>query len=78
MKTLAALLTIALASCAEYPLTGTISYRDPDSGAKGGLVFRPGERPAARVRVPYYGSSGELLGMLDAEISRKPQIIPEK
>ncbi len=58
-----------LPSCgAEYPITGQISYRDPGSGAKGGLVFSPGEKPLGFLRVPIYDEeSGELVG--SAEVS---------
>ncbi len=46
-----------------YPLSGSISYRDPDSGAKGGLVFEPGKAPRASVRVPVYDEAGNLIGV---------------
>ena len=54
-----------LPSCSgEYPITGQISYRDPASGAKGGLVFEPGKAPRASVRVPVYDpNTGELIGV---------------
>ena len=58
-----------LPSCSsEYPFEGSVSYRDPDSGAKGGLVFSPGEKPLGFLRVPIYDpETGELVG--SAEIS---------
>lgn len=80
IATLAALLLIAYAmtGCADYPLTGSISYRDPDSGAKGGLVFIPGQKPAVSVKVPYYDEQGNLIGMLDVGAAPKPVVTPEK
>lgn len=51
-----------LPSCTGYPVTGSITYRDPQSGAKGGLVFTPGAPPRASVRVPVYDpQTGELI-----------------
>jgi hypothetical protein len=41
-------------SCAEYPFSGSLTYRDPESGAKGGLVFAEGEKPKGFVTVPIY------------------------
>jgi len=38
MKTIALLATFALASCADYGMTGNIFVVDPNSGAKGGLT----------------------------------------
>jgi hypothetical protein len=60
---------LALPSCStEYPLTGSILYRDPGTGAKGGLVFVPGEKPTGFLRMPILDpDTGEQIGM--AEIS---------
>ena len=53
-----------LPSCSgEYPLTGSISYRDPETGAKGGLVFEPGKAPRASVRIPVYDEFGNIIGV---------------
>jgi hypothetical protein len=54
-----------LPGCAEsgYPLQGQISYRDPATGAKGGLVFEPGKAPRASARIPVYGEDGTLIGV---------------
>lgn len=53
-----------LPSCSgEYPLTGSITFRDPNTGAKGGLVFEPGSSPRASVRVPVYDEEGNLIGV---------------
>jgi len=54
-----------LPSCADsgYPLVGQISYRDPETGAKGGLVFEPGKPPRASVRIPVYDEQGKLIGV---------------
>lgn len=63
-----------LPSCTGYPLTGSIAYRDPQSGAKGGLVFTPGAPPRASVRVPVYDpQTGELIGVgeLSGPLSRE-------
>jgi hypothetical protein len=56
---------LALPSCSGtgYPLTGSISYRDPGSGAKGGLVFEEGKAPRASVRIPVYDEDGNLIGV---------------
>lgn len=56
---------LALPSCADqgYPITGRISYLDPESGAKGGLVFQPGQPPRASVRIPVYDELGNLIGI---------------
>lgn len=64
----AAIAIIALyffTSCADqgYPLTGQISYRDPATGAKGGLVFEPGKAPRASVRIPVYDEAGNIIGV---------------
>jgi hypothetical protein len=40
-----------LISCAQLPLTGTLTYRDTESGAKGGIQFTPGQKPTAFLRV---------------------------
>ena len=53
-------------SCAEYPLQGGIYYRDSNSGAKGGLTFRPGQKPEAFIKVPIYDEeTGALIGSAD-------------
>jgi hypothetical protein len=54
-----------LPGCAEsgYPLEGQISYRDPASGAKGGLVFEPGKAPRASAYIPVYDDAGALIGV---------------
>jgi len=61
-----------LPSCgpdATLPVTGSIFYRDPKSGAKAGLAFTPGERSKAYVRVPVYDpETGEKRGEANLEI----------
>lgn len=48
------------------PLSGTVSYRDPRTGAKGGLVFVPGQPVGGRVQVPIYDpQTGRLMGSVD-------------
>ena len=58
-----------LPSCApgtEYPVTGSLAYRDPRSGAKGGLVFAPGLPVQGRVQMPIYDpQTGAVLGAVD-------------
>ena len=50
----------------EYPLSGTVSYRDPRTGAKGGLVFVPGQPVGGRVQLPIYDpQTGAVLGAVD-------------
>lgn len=59
----------ALPSCSvdgSLPVTGTVYYRDPGTGAKAGLTFSPGQNPSASIRVPVYDSAtGDLIGMAD-------------
>jgi len=61
-----------LPSCgpdATPPITGSIFYRDPKSGAKGGLAFTPGERATAYVRVPVFDpETGEKRGEANLSI----------
>lgn len=49
MGTAAALMTTTLSSCSDYPVTGSLSYRDPGSGAK--AVITIGNK-ASRYSVP--------------------------
>ena len=58
---------LLMPSCSgEYPVTGSITYRDPDSGAKGGLTFTPGEKPSGFIRVPIYDpETGEQIGQAE-------------
>jgi hypothetical protein len=65
-----------LSSCtnADFPVTGSVFYRDPKTGAKAGLAFVPGERPNAYVRVPVYDpETGEKRGEanLSAPIAKR-------
>lgn len=74
----AGLMGFCLPSCApnDYPITGSLYYRDSNSGAKGGLTFSPGRAPVASVRVPIYDpQTGELKGL--AELSA-PLVKPAK
>ena len=72
----------AMSGCADNAVTGTLSYRDPGSGAKAGLVFVPGQKPVVSVKVPYYGPNGEILGMLDVgtapPVVTPPVVTPDK
>lgn len=57
---LCALALLFLPSCGTG-LSGMLSYRDVESGAKGGLVF-DGDGPSGFVRVPIYDEGGKLVG----------------
>lgn len=70
-----------LPSCADsgYPVTGQISFRDPKSGAKGGLVFEQGKPPRASVRLPVYDpQTGELIGVGELSGTLSREISPTK
>ena len=71
---------LLLPSCAEsgYPLEGQISYRDPATGAKGGLVFEPGKAPRASARIPVYGEDGTLIGVGEISGPLAREISPTK
>lgn len=62
----------ALPSCSsDYPLSGSISYRDPDTGAKGGLTFTP-DGQEGFIRVPIIDpDSGEQIGLADLRVPIK-------
>lgn len=71
---LAAALAALLVSCADYPLTGSIAYRHPGSGAKGGLEFIPGQRPGGFVKIPIRDpETGEITG--HAELATAPPVV---
>ena len=54
---------LLLPSCTNYPVEGSVMYRDPESGAKGGLVFVPGEKPKGFLSVPIYDpETGAVVG----------------
>jgi len=59
MKTLALLATLALASCAEYGIKGTIFVVDPNSGAKGGLTVG---NDGTTVTGTYVDEDGNVVG----------------
>jgi hypothetical protein len=65
----AAVLMGALPSCAtngdgEYPVTASLSWRDPNTGAKAGLTYTPKAKLKAAVTVPVYDAeTGEKLGV---------------
>jgi hypothetical protein len=56
-----------LPSCSgNYPLTGSVSYRDATTGAKGGLVFAPGKSPGGTIRLPIRDpQTGVVIGEVD-------------
>jgi hypothetical protein len=66
---------LLMPSCSgDYPVTGSITYRDPDSGAKGGLTFTPGEKPEGFIRVPILDpETGEQIGTAELSGSLSPQ-----
>ncbi len=58
----------ALPSCAtsdgEYPVTASLTWRDPNTGAKAGLTYTPKARLKGAVTVPVYDAeTGEKLGV---------------
>ena len=58
-----------LPSCADSPFLGSISYRDPETGAKGGLVFTPGQKPSGFLKVPIRDpETGEIKGYADLAV----------
>lgn len=54
---------LILPSC--ETLTGSVSYIDPGSGAKGGLVFRGKEKPTGYVRIPILDDDGNQVGVAE-------------
>lgn len=51
----AALMGLCPPSCSsDYPITGSLSYRDPKSGAKAGLSYSPSHKLRGSVAVPIY------------------------
>ena len=58
---------IFLPACgAGYPVTGSVSFREPRSGAKAGLVFAPGVPVRGSVRLPVYDpATGAAVGQVD-------------
>ena len=56
-------LLLLLPSC--ETLTGSISYIDAGSGAKGGLVFRGKEKPTGFVRIPILDDNGNQVGVAE-------------
>lgn len=77
---LTGILALLLPSCAgDYPITGSIFYRDAQSGAKGGLVFEAGAAPRASVRVPvYHPETGELIGVGELSGPLAREVSPTK
>ncbi len=66
MKTIIIVIAACLfVSCADYPLTGRLTYLDPSGSAKAGVDFAPGSVPRATVRVPIYGSDRNQIGSID-------------
>ena len=57
----------SLPSCSTsgFPITGSVSYLDRDSGAKAGLVFTPGKPVAGRVAIPVFAEDGKQVGYVD-------------
>jgi hypothetical protein len=72
---LLASLVCLMPSCApgdEYPLTATISFRDPTSGAKAGLTYTPRLKLRGGVTVPVYDqATGEKIGVTTIEVDPK-------
>lgn len=55
---LGGLAATSLIACSDFGIRGDVFYRDEESGAKGGLRWGEGQRPAPWVRVPVKTSSG--------------------
>lgn len=55
-----AVAVLALSSCADSGIQGTISYIDPDTGASGGLIFTPNQPALGFLDIP----------MIDAETGK--------
>jgi hypothetical protein len=53
-----------LPSCSmEYPITGTLSYRDPQTGAKAGLSYSSQDKLRGSLAVPIYDpATGKRTG----------------
>jgi hypothetical protein len=65
---LAVLFGLGLPACrtaSDFPITGSFILRDPKTGAKGGLNFKPGAAPEWYAGVPLYNDKGELIGNTD-------------
>jgi len=67
---IASIIAVALSSCAEFAgIDGSISYRDPDTGIEGGLVFTDG-KPAGKVTAPIYDDAGNVIGRVEVGTKR--------
>lgn len=73
-------LCFLLPSCGTTsPVTGSLIFRDADSGAKGGLVFTKGQPVGVVVKVPIYDENDNLIGQADLEYQHQsPTVIHEK
>jgi hypothetical protein len=69
----AAVLMGGLPSCsAPLPITGTVSYLNPRTGAKAGLVFDPGAPARARIAVPLLDAdTGDRIGFAELETAHQ-------
>ncbi len=68
-----------LPSCADYPITGGVFYRHPESGAKAGLTFEPGKAPTYSAKVPVYDpETGEQIGWAEVSGPLTREVKPEK
>lgn len=55
---LGGLAAISLTSCQGWGVSGSVHYRDEETGAKGGLALQPGRWPRPWVRVPIESGAG--------------------
>jgi hypothetical protein len=70
---------ILMHSCAETPVTGSLFYRHPDSGAKGGIHLTPGGGVSGYVRLPIIDpQTGQQLGMAEIKTPIKKAVIATK
>lgn len=77
----AAAMGMGLPSCSlsDYPITGSLSYRDPNTGAKAGLSYAPDRMVSGGVTVPIYDAeTGELLGVTDIALGKKSVVTGER
>jgi len=58
----AVVVAVCLWGCAGIDVTGRVYAEDPERGAKGGLVFTPGERPGWWARITGENGGAEISG----------------
>lgn len=62
----------------DYPISGSLSYRDKRTGAKAGLSYGPDKVLSGGLTVPIYDAqTGELLGMTDVRLGSQRTAVPD-